>query len=189
MRFSVCLRLVQSVGFFWGSLFIPYNLVFMGYKHSVGFKKLWKQLIFCFLDGANWSFFLKKKTVIKTKLQALGCTLLYYNTPHIPIIYPWAWFILRQLKLRTYRGLRFRLGLPSRGQRTRSNAETVSRHSDLSVYLLRQLYWRQRLWQVRSKTSTLKTKQNRKTQKSKTKLVKKKGPAVRSKDKKKSVWR
>lgn len=119
----------------------------------------------------------------------MGHTLLFYNSPHIYIVYPWAWFILRQLKLRTYRGIRFRLGLPSRGQRTRTNSETAGRHSDLSVFLLRQLYWRQRLWQVRSKTSGIKIKQNRKLQKNKTKVLKKKGPAVRSKDKKKSVWR
>jgi hypothetical protein len=80
------------------------------------------------------------------------------------------------------------LGLPANGQRTHTNASSVSSHNDTTVSLLREVYWRKRLWQMRANPSMVKSKQGKHI-KSKHKAIKKKGPAVRSKDKKKSVWR
>ena len=124
----------------------------------------------------------------QTRVKSLGHTLLFFAPGHIPVAYPWAWFILRQLKLRTYRGLRYRLGLPSRGQRTHTNAQTTTKHADSASAVLRRLYWRKRLWQVRAVSRATKSKQSRGGVK-KQKITKKKGSVVRSKDKKKSVWR
>ncbi len=122
------------------------------------------------------------------RLRSLARVLFFFAPPHVPVYYPWAWFLLRQLKLRTYRGLRYRLGLPANGQRTHTNAQTVSRHLDLAGSTLKQFYWRRRLWQTKSAATTDKLRQV-KPLKQKHKSTKKKGPVVRSKDKKKSVWR
>ncbi len=189
MRFSLCLRLVQSVGFFWGTKFILYTKPFLGFKGSVGFRKKWRWFVFSLLDGSFLNNIRKKNNISKQHLQSVGHVLLFFSTPHIVITYPWAWFILKQLKLRTYRAIRYRLGLPSRGQRTHSNAQTVSRHKDQTVSILKNTLWRYRLWQTRSNTKSDDVKKNNKNSKSKQKNLKKKGPVVRSKDKKKSVWR
>lgn len=188
MRFSACLRLARSLGFFWGTTFIAYGTLLAGRKGSMGYRKFWRWFIFSLAEGAFLAGGGRQLIKPRVRLQSLGRALLFFYPAHIPVSYPWAWFILRQLKLRTYRSIRYRLGLPSRGQRTRTNAATVARHSDSAVTLLHKVYWRRRLWQTRSATKNQPTKMSKGT-KSKQKAAKKKGPVARSKDKKKSVWR
>lgn len=188
MRFSVCLRLIRSMGFFWGNLFVPYSYPLGGWRGAPGYRFFWKKLVFTLAEG---NFIGANKFVLTrsyTRLRSLAKVLFFLAPPHIPINYPWAWFILRQLKLRTYRSLRYRLGLPANGQRTHTNAQTTARHLDLASSTLKKLYWRRRLWQVRSVVTSLKQRQSKPTR-AKQKLTKKKGPVARSKDKKKSVWR
>ncbi len=121
------------------------------------------------------------------RVSTLALSLLFFAPPHIPVPYLTALYILRNLRLRTYRSVRYRLGLPSRGQRTRCNASTVSKHVDLAVHILRTTFWRGRLWLTRVPPKDVKQRGAGRGAKGKVKGAKKKGPVVRSKDKKKSV--
>jgi hypothetical protein len=38
MRFSVCLRLTRSFGFFWGTLLMPYASSIVGWRGSFGYR-------------------------------------------------------------------------------------------------------------------------------------------------------
>ncbi len=58
------------------------------------------------------SLFRKNKLQI-TRLRNMGITLLKYSSPRLEAFWPAAWNILRQIKIRTIRGRRYRLGLPA----------------------------------------------------------------------------
>lgn len=42
MRFSACLRLARSLGFFWGTTFISYGALVAGYRGSTGYRGFWR---------------------------------------------------------------------------------------------------------------------------------------------------
>ncbi len=90
-----------------------------------------------YADGCLARGYVRRLTYPRGRLARLALDLLFFAPPHVPVPYLSALYLLRNLRLRTYRSVRYRLGLPSRGQRTRSNASTVSKHTDLAVYVLR----------------------------------------------------
>lgn len=63
----------------------------------------------------------------------LGLKLLQYTTPHLPIVEPWAWRLLLNVNVRSYRSSRYKMSLPSSGQRTRSNHQTAKKLRDPAV--------------------------------------------------------
>lgn len=69
-------------------------------------------------------------------MQNLSLQLLNFLPPHFSMVLPWAWMILRQLRARSFRSNRYRLGLPAHGQRTHTNASTVGRvHDAASMHI------------------------------------------------------
>lgn len=187
MRFSTCLRLVRSTGFFWGTSFHLYRTPFAGHRGATGYRTYWRRFVWRYGDGAFGRGTVRRLVYARTRFATLALNLLFFAPPHIPVPYLWALYLLRGLRLRTYRSVRYRLGLPSRGQRTRCNASTVSKHTDPAVQVLRSTFWRGRLWLARVPPKEAGQRGSKKTTKSKAKVAKKKGPVVRSKDKKKSV--
>jgi hypothetical protein len=61
-------------------------------------------------------------------------------------VLPWAWAILHHVRVRAFRGTRYRLGLPARGQRTHTNACTTHRVRDAAARHIRAEFWVRRLW-------------------------------------------
>ena len=49
---------------------------------------------------------------------------------------PWAWRLLLNLRIRSYKSNRYKTSLPSASQRTRSNANTVQRLKDPATRFL-----------------------------------------------------
>ena len=86
----------------------------------------------------------------------------------------------RYILTRSYRGARYKLGLPARGQRTRSNANTTGRVRDSAALFVRRYRVAPRVWEARKACRFI----PRKLHKKKTpKGAAKKGAAVRSKKK------
>ena len=137
MRFSTCLRLVRSTGFFWGTSFNFYRAPFAGYRGAVGYRAHWRRFVWRYSDGCLARGHVRRLVYPHSRLSTLALALLFFAPPHIPVPYLSALYVLRDLRLRTYRSVRYRLGLPSNGQRTRCNASTVSKHTDLVVHILR----------------------------------------------------
>lgn len=71
------------------------------------------------------------------RMQNIGLAILRYNVAHAPKTRPWAWTVARYIVTRSYRGARYKLGLPARGQRTRSNANTTGRLRDAAATFVR----------------------------------------------------
>jgi len=190
MRLSTCLRLSRSTGFFYGTTLCPYGASFAGYRGATGYRSYWRQFVWRYGDGSFLRARLRRQGTPRVRVGVLASNFFFFAPPHIPVPYLYALYLLRDLRLRTYRGLRHRLGLPGRGQRTHSNGATAGRHSDLASQVLRSIFWRGRLWQARATPRDNKQRGAKTTKKlGKAKGSKRKGPVVRSKDKKKSVWR
>lgn len=71
------------------------------------------------------------------RMQNIGLVSLRYNVAHVPKTRPWAWAVARYLLTRSYRGSRYKLGLPARGQRTHTNANTTGRVRDAAAAFAR----------------------------------------------------
>jgi hypothetical protein len=119
------------------------------------------------------------------RMQNIGMVALRYNAAHIPKCHPWGWAAARQVLTRAYRGSRYKLGLPARGQRTRANASTTGRVKDAAASFIRRRRLAPRVWEARKAAKFVPRKTR---QKKAAKGAPKKGSVVRSK-KKVDVWR
>jgi len=116
----------------------------------------------------------------------IGLVALRYNVAHIPKTRPWAWAAARYLVTRSYRGSRYKLGLPARGQRTHTNASTTGRVRDAAAAFIRRNRVAPRVWEARKTSKFIPRSLHRKKGAKGAKA--KGGPAVRSK-KKVDVWK
>lgn len=137
MRFSACYKLIQLSGIFWNQYFLPYGVKWCGWGGRVGGKHALRGY-FCALSDGSWGGgFVKHRRLPKSRFQNIGYYLLEFFTPHISVVSPWTWNLFRQLKVRSYRANRYKLSLPARAQRTRSNSATTRRLQDRAAFRLR----------------------------------------------------
>src|SRR4051812_35303451 len=128
MRYSICLQLVRHVGLFWGSRLMPYARPMQGWSGAPGYSRFWRHLMLVMLEGAWHAPLSARAGRVFLRTQNVAYWGLLYAPPHVENPLQQAWQLMRHLKLRTARGARYRLALPARGQRTRSNAQTCKRH-------------------------------------------------------------
>ena len=88
MRFSVCLRLTRSLGFFWGTTFVPYSAPLAGFRGSAGYRVFWRGVVFSLAEGSFIRLATPTTNYSRTRLQSLGRTLLFFAPGHIPVTYP-----------------------------------------------------------------------------------------------------
>lgn len=187
MRFSTCLKVVQLSGFFWNQKMLPYNIKWCGWGYSTGPQNELRRLYKQYSDGSFSVGFVRHRPLLKLNLQCVGFFLLQYTTPFLSIVKPWSWNLLLNVKVRSNVAFRLKKGLPSHGQRTRSNHKTVKRVKDLAAVDL----YEEGLASIcgfgssRKKSTIIKKPKQSKTGKS---AGGKKKPPVRS-AKKPNVWR
>lgn len=190
MRFSACYKTVQLSGFFWNQRFLRYGSRWCGWGGTAGVGAVMRFYFLTLNDGmcANrgWT---KRYTLKKAKTKNLAFFLLDYTTPFLSILTPWSWYMLLNLKNLNYVGYRYRLSLPTRGQRSRTNKQTVKKTKDLVTQKLlnefnQPIFGYRKRKQVFIKKTTKQHKQNKPTPKTGAKGAKK---TIRTK--KKDVWR
>lgn len=141
------------------------------------------------LDGArprgSRTYRLDDPRYLYGRMQNIGLVSLRYNVAHAPKTRPWAWAVARYLLTRSYRGSRYKLGLPARGQRTHTNANTTGRVRDAAAAFARRQRVAPRLWEARKASKFIPRKLHKKKA---TKGKAKAGAPVRSK-KKVDVWK
>ena len=190
MRFSSCLKLVQLSGLFWNQRFIPYGNRWCGFAYSPGLSRMLRFFYLSLNDGVVSSGYNRHRKNVLASVHGTGLFLLQHTTPHINIALPWAWHLLLKLQVRSYAGWRLKLGLPSHGQRTRSNHSNARRNKDLATQEVNKEY----MFNIsgfaaaRKSAFLLKKAKTKQTQKKKVTGTSKKAPAVRT-SKKPSVWR
>lgn len=159
MRFSFCYRIAKFKGFFWARRLYIYKKKFLGMNSPVGLGAQFRHMTWLMMDGIWVAGQFKRKSVVhKFKLHAyrlrnMGILLLKYSSPRLEVFWPSAWNILRQIKIRTLRGRKYRLGLPVRGQRTHSNAKTTRRFRSNIVSYVKDKLWFRKLWEPRKSKS------------------------------------
>lgn len=188
MNYIIYLRLTFLKGFFWGDKFISYGRRWGGKGRRAGWGLFQRKLALRLTDGCFSSPKLNKKKYTYAMAQNMGLGLLAYNLAMLPKTRPWAWAAIQQLKIRSYRGSRYKLGLPANGQRTHTNANTTGRVSDEASKFIRQKRVVLKIWEARKTTRYVPKSIKRKTAGSKTKNLTKGGKVVRSK-KKVDVWK
>jgi hypothetical protein len=160
MRFSFCYKVAKYKGFFWARRLFLYRKRFLGLAAPIGLGAQFRHLSWLLMDG-SWvlgqysrkSFFRKIK-LRATRMRNMGVTLLRYSSPRLEAFWPSAWNVLRQIKIRTMRGRRYRLGLPARRQRTHSNAKTTRRFRSALVSYVKEKLWFRKLWEPRKSKSS-----------------------------------
>ena len=112
-----------------------------------------------FLGSYGYRARLRLRSYAQARLRNAGYALLRYLSPQFEAYWPSVWATFRYLQIRHYRGRRYRLGLPARGQRTHSNAATTRRIRNAITEHLRERYWARKLWEPRKrKLPTLRSK-------------------------------
>jgi hypothetical protein len=142
MSFLVCLRLTALKGFFWGDRFYAYGKRWLPRSGRVGWGAFQRLNGVRLLDGARPPRAPNGRLPTTTRypsgrMQNIGLASLGYTVAHLPNTRPWAWHVSRHLVARSYKGSRYKLGLPSRGQRTHSNANTTGRVRDAAAAFVR----------------------------------------------------
>lgn len=132
MRFSTCLKVVQLSGFFWNQRLLPYNTKWCGWGYSVGPQNMLRLLYKQYSDGSFSVGFVRHRPMLKLNIQSIGFFLLQYTTPFLSIVKPWSWNLLLNIRAKSSVAVRLKRGLPSHGQRTRSNHKTVKRVKDFA---------------------------------------------------------
>ncbi len=197
MRLTLCYRILRSRGFFLGKNFYPYRSRLVGYATSLGFGHQARAWLGALKEGGVYgvgslrSLIIPRPAIgVSQRLVNVGFNLLRLQSPFVQPLWPAAWAVLRYLQIRHFRGQRYKLGLPARGQRTHSNAATSRRVRNAVATYLRTYYWFSRLWEPR-KRPTLKVRSKFKSQsKRAAKAERHRKGVVRTKDlKKKDVWR
>jgi hypothetical protein len=101
-----------------------------------------------------------------------------------------AWALVRFLKIRHFRGRRYRLGLPVHTRRTHSNAATTRRMGGVTVRYIRARFWGRKLWEPRKRPVRPVRVKVRVQSKRAAKAERHRRGVIRTKQiKKKSVWR
>jgi hypothetical protein len=191
MRFSFCQQLIHERGLFVRQVFIPYEQS-LGQFWRVGYgsgRQDCTQVTSLF--EAHAAHPRAHPPLLRYGLrrtQSVGFTLLEYHTPHIALLSVYAWHIVQKIRLKTWAGRRYRQSLPTRGQRTRSNARSVRRgHAALVAQVFELSRYRILTRARRVAPVVLKKGAKRAGPKGKAKQpTKKGGPA---KKKKLDVWR
>ncbi len=189
MRLSVIYRIVRSRAFFIGKSFYPYKNRFLGFRAPVGLgsrPQYWWRGLADGRSGFNQSCNNRVKTI---RYMNLGLFFLRQLSALRNPIMIYSWSNLRFLRIRHWRGWRYRLGLSVKNQRTHSNSKTTRRMRSPITSILKRYYWTKRIWEARKRSQTLIKPKHRQTSKTKSKSEKSKKGVVRSKTKKKDVWR
>ena len=185
----VCLRLTHLKGFFWGDKFYTYGRRWSPRSGRPGWGPFQRVMGVRLLDGArsqgSRTYRLDGSPYFYGRMQNIGLASLRYNAAHIPKTRPWAWTVARYLLTRSYRGSRYKLGLPARGQRTHTNANTTGRVRDAAATFIRRQRIAPRVWEARKASRFVPRKLHKKKG---VKGSKAKGSTVRSK-KKVDVWK
>jgi len=187
----VCLRLTLLKGFFWGDRFYTYGRRWNPRSGRCGWGRFQRRLGVRLLDGARTrgsrTLRLDGSPYDYGRMQNIGLVALRYNVAHIPKTRPWGWTASRYLVTRSYRGARYKLGLPARGQRTHTNASTTGRVRDAAAIFIRRNRVAPRVWEAR-KANKFIPRNLHKKRGAKGKSKAKTGSVVRSK-KKIDVWK
>lgn len=141
MRFSSCYKLVQLTGFFVNSKFLQYGQRWSAHNVGTGSKLFLRKFALVMGDGRWVRGYSKRRPFFVNRILNLGLLLLQFTTPFMSISSPWSWRLLLNLKLRSYKSSRWKKNLPSNGQRTRSNAMSITRCKDLAVKRLQIEGW------------------------------------------------
>lgn len=184
------LRLLRTYGLFWGYRFLTLKASWSGYNLPLMYGKFLRRLVWLNLDGSFGGGYLSNRRVFFNRRRARNTSrsILNFFLWGTSTARAWSWCILRSLKIRSYRGFRYRLGLPSRGQKTRSNCKTTRKVKDVAASILRADYVSFNLWE-RSKYAQIKLVKYRKTiSKRAAKAARHKKGVIRS-TKKKDVWK
>jgi hypothetical protein len=195
MRFSFCYRIAKFKGFFWARRLFLYRKRFLGTVSPVGLGVQFRFITWLLMDGI-WVVgqFKRRSSLHKFKLYAnrlrnMGVMLLKYSSPRLENFWPSAWNILRQIKIRTVKGRRYRLGLPARNQRTHSNAKTTRRFRSNVVSYVKDKLWFRKLWEPR-KSKSQAIRKLRVVRKKSAKVHQTKKATLKSKKNKKfDVWK
>lgn len=137
MRFSACYKIVKLSGFFWNQRLLRYGARWCGRGGSIGFNNTLRRYYLNLSDGLFGSKgTIKRRNTRQLKFKNLAINLLEYTTPFLTTILPWVWYMLLNLQLNNYKSYRYRLSLPSRGQRSRSNKQTTKKTKSIAVMSL-----------------------------------------------------
>jgi hypothetical protein len=186
----VCLRLTHLKGFFWGDRFYTYGRRWSPRSGRCGWGPYQRTLGLRLLNGARpkgaKTYRIEGAPYDYGRMYNIGLVSLRLNVAHVPKTRPWGWVVSRYLLTRSYRGSRYKLGLPARGQRTHSNASTTGRVRDAAALFVRRSRIVPRVWEARKANRfvprSLHKRKGPKGAKAKA------GPVVRSK-KKVDVWK
>jgi len=195
MRFSFCFKVAKFKGFFWARRLFLYRKRFLGISSSIGLGSQFKHITWLLMDGVWVAGQLRRKSLFRRlklytyRLRNMGIILLKYSSPRLELFWPAAWNVLRQIKIRTVVGRRYRLGLPARNQRTHSNAKTTRRFRSAVVSYVKDKLWFRKLWEPR-KSKTQAVKKLRMVKKKSSKLQQGRKSSTKTKKTKKfDVWR
>lgn len=189
MPYIICLRLTYLKGFFWGDRFITYGRRWGCKNGKPGWGKFQRSYGKALTDGKYSSPRTQRLPYAYGIMQNFGLSLLAYNLATLPKTRPWAWCIVRQIQVRSYKSSRYKLGLPSNGQRTHTNANTTGRVSDEGAKFIRKKRVVIRIWESRKPAKFIsKLQRSRGGKGSKVKNTSKSGKTIRSK-KKVDVWK
>ncbi len=185
MTYLMCLRLTYLKGFFWGDRFISYGRRWGCKNTRSGWGRFQQTYARALADGKYSSARTSRRPYAYGLAQNLGLALLRYNLALVPKLRPWAWALVRQLRIRSYKSSRYKLGLPANGQRTHSNANTTGRVADEGARFIRKRRLAPRVWESRkpARASTKSTKTRGNPKGAKAKATTKSGKTVRSKKK------
>ncbi len=143
MRLSMSYRAIRAKGFFISHQFFFYKRRVLGYYAPFGVGTRASQLLRLLGEGGITRMVIKDARYYQTNLrrwQNSGLLLLRFISVIVDPVRPAAWALLRFLRIRHIRGLRYRLGLPSGGQRTHTNAATTRRMRNPVVAYLQTYY-------------------------------------------------
>ena len=190
MTYLICLRLTYLKGFFWGDRFILYGRKWGVKNTRTGWGKFQQSYAKRLTDGKYSCPRIAGQAFPYGLMQNMGLSLLSYNLALLPKTRPWAWAIVHHLQVRSYRGSRYKLGLPANGQRTHTNANTTGRVTDQGARFIRTKGIVQRIWESRKPAKFISKGARSKgpMKGAKAKTTSKSGKTIRSK-KKVDVWK
>ena len=185
MTYLICLRLTYLKGFFWGDRFITYGRKWGCKNTRTGWGPFQHTYAKRLTDGKYSRPRTFRKPFNYGLAQNMGLGLLGYNLALLPKSRPWAWAIVHQLQVRSYKSSRYKLGLPANGQRTHTNANTTGRVIDEGAKFIRKRGVVQRVWESRKPAKFIsKGGRNKNALKGlKAKVTSKSGKTLRSKKK------
>lgn len=190
MNYLICLRLTHLKGLFWGDRFLTYGRRWGCQNTRTGWGRHQQALARRLADGALSAPRVGRRAYPYGLMQNLGLGLLGYNLALLPKTRPWAWAVIHQLQIRSYRSSRYKLGLPANGQRTHTNANTTGRATDPVARFIRRGGFVLKIWEARKPSKFISKAARRKTSSKggKARNVTKSGKTIRSK-KKVDVWK